>query len=421
MKIIKPRGTQDFYPPFSNFLWELKKKIIKILEKNNYNPILFPTFEKSELFTNPLNDSIIFNKEMFSFQDKKMRNLSLRPEGTISTARLISENKLLKENYPLKFYYWANMFRYERPQKDRYREFWQLGVELVNSDGIIADFQILSLIYEILINLNIKYFSISLNYIGNEETKKKYENNIKNYIKNNNIFENLCVNCKVRFFKNPLRISDCFSCKLKFKLPNYNDSWSKEDKKYVYEINSILDNHKFPYKYDYNLVRGLDYYNGLVFEVNFDENKAIIGGGRYNNLYKKIINLDAPSIGFSIGIDRLMNHLLDLNVNLIKKPKIDIFFFVSSFEFYEKIFSWKKKLSLYSLILDYNQKIEKICKIKKFIKYYDPRFFIILGKKELKNEIITIKKFNQDKNIIIKEKNFLDELINLFKKNNLEP
>ena len=152
----KPRGTQDISPPHSSVYQQIQKITSEILQQNNYQPIIFPTFEHLELFTKSLgNTTDIVHKEMFAFSDRKGRNLALRPEGTASAARLICQSKLIREGYPLKFYYWANMFRYERPQKGRYREFWQLGVELVNSQGNLADYQILKLISELLQNLGI--------------------------------------------------------------------------------------------------------------------------------------------------------------------------------------------------------------------------------------------------------------------------
>src|SRR4051794_26762259 len=161
----KPRGTQDFYSPRSLIYQKIQQIIIGILEKNNYQPIIFPTFEAKELFTSSLGSTTdIIHKEMYTFvdytsvdiKDKKGRELSLRPEGTASTVRLVCQNNLVREVYPLKLYYWANMFRYERPQKGRYREFWQLGVELINAKGAVADYQILKLVADILHNLGVK-------------------------------------------------------------------------------------------------------------------------------------------------------------------------------------------------------------------------------------------------------------------------
>src|SRR3954468_20687676 len=172
MKLLsKPRGTQDIFPTRSLLYQKIQQIISELLRKNNYQSIIFPTFEHLELFTSSLGSATdIVHKEMFVFQDRKGREMALRPEGTASTVRLICQNKLVKEGYPLKFYYWANMFRYERPQKGRYREFWQLGVELINAPGIRADYQIIKLVSDIFHSLGIKKFVFKLNYLGGAET-----------------------------------------------------------------------------------------------------------------------------------------------------------------------------------------------------------------------------------------------------------
>src|SRR6185503_12666241 len=183
-----------------------------------YQLIIFPTFETKELFTSSLGSTTdIVHKEMYNFQDRKGRELSLRPEGTASTVRLVCQNKLVREGYPLKLYYWANMFRYERPQKGRYREFWQLGVELVNAKGVIADYQILKLTADILSGLEIKDFTFNLNYLGDSETKERYKNELKKFVEKNN--PDLCDNCQRRYKSNPLRVLDCLICKNKFSYP----------------------------------------------------------------------------------------------------------------------------------------------------------------------------------------------------------
>jgi histidyl-tRNA synthetase len=222
-KLNRPRGTQDIYPPRSLLYQKIQEVVSKLLQKNNYQPIVFPTFESTELFTNSLGFTTdIVHKEMFIFPDRKGRSLALRPEGTASVVRLVCENKLVQEGYPLKFYYWANFFRYERPQKGRYREFWQLGVELINAKGVIADYQLLKLVADIFSDLGIKGFVFSLNYLGNSETKENYKSKLKKFIENKDI--DLCENCQERYQNNPLRILDCSVCKKKASFPSYKEA-----------------------------------------------------------------------------------------------------------------------------------------------------------------------------------------------------
>jgi histidyl-tRNA synthetase len=335
----KPRGTQDIFPPRSLIYQKVQKIIAEVLHKNNYQLIIFPTFEMKELFTSSLGSTTdIVHKEMYSFADRKGREMVLRPEGTASTVRLVCQNKLIREGYPLKLYYWANMFRYERPQKGRYREFWQLGAELINAKGTIADYQILKVVFDILNSLGIKNFTFNLNYLGDNETKKKYKDDLKNFFKKNQ--PSLCDDCQRRYKNNPLRILDCLPCKNKFSYPSYKNAWNEKDNNYTNELQQILSKFNFPYQYDYCLVRGLDYYTGLVFEVDLGTEKAILGGGRYDKLYQELGGVSVPAAGFAIGIERLVNYLENSRCGLESlktSNRVDIFFFTSSAETYSEI------------------------------------------------------------------------------------
>lgn len=412
-KLNKPRGTQDIYPPCSLLYQKICLIISKVLQKNNYQLIVFPTFENAELFTSSLGSTTdIIHKEMFVFPDRKGRLMALRPEGTASTVRLVCENKLIQEGYPLKFYYWANFFRYERPQKGRHREFWQLGVELVNAQGIFADYQLLKLVADIFYDLGIKNFSFSLNYLGNSETKENYKGELKRFIEVKDI--DLCEKCQERYQNNPLRILDCSVCKKKTSFPSYKEAWGKKDREYVNKLDQLLKKFNLPYNYDYSLVRGLDYYTGLVFEVSLGENKAILGGGRYDKLYQEIGEVDVPALGFAIGIDRLVNYLGTSELSsklLVGFNKIDVFFFLSAPEFYPDVLEWKEKLKKYSLTIDYNLETRKLKNLAKIISYYQPRLLIILGEKELKTEKILIKDCLEKKEFFVEKKELIKWII----------
>lgn len=415
----KPRGTVDIFPPRSAIYQKIQQISSDILKKNNYQLVIFPTYEYESLFTNSLGSttSIIY-KEMFTFKDRSNRELALRPEGTASVVRLVCENKLIKEGYPLKIYYWANMFRYERPQKGRHREFWQLGVELINAKGSFADYQILKLVSDILQELGIKKFNFCLNYLGNKDTKERYKSLLEEFIKNKT--HNLCNDCQQRHLSNILRIVDCWKCKQKLSYPPYEKAWNNQDKDNVKEINDILNKVNFPYQYDFNLVRGLDYYTGIVFEVNIEEEKALLGGGRYDNLYQEIGDVNSPAIGFAIGIDRLVDYLetLPANLELLKNSNIiDIFFFLSVPDFYFEVLNWKKELEKFSLIVEYNLEIKKLKNIVKIINHYQPKLMIILGEKELKNDKIFIKDCQKELEFFIDKEKLIKWIANYFQKN----
>ncbi|CFW93128.1 Histidine--tRNA ligase [endosymbiont DhMRE of Dentiscutata heterogama] len=411
----KPRGTQDIYPPRSLIYQKIQQIVAEILHQNNYQPIIFPTFEAKELFTTSLGSTTdIIHKEMYTFLDRKGRELALRPEGTASMVRLVCQNKLIREGYPLKLYYWANMFRYERPQQGRYREFWQLGVELINADGAIADYQILNLTADILRGLRIKDFSFKLNYLGNNETKERYKKKLKDFIKNT--APDLCADCQRRNETNPLRILDCSLCKNKYQYPSYKNTWSEKDNNYINELNRILDKFNFSYQYDYHLVRGLDYYTGLVFEVDLGTEKAILGGGRYDNLYREIGGINAPAIGLAIGIERLVDYLTEKKLLKIDN-KVDIFFLAVVPESYIDILAWKEELKKCPLIMDYNPEIKTLKSLAKIIDYYQPKILIIVGERELKSGKIAIKDCQKRQDFLVEKEKLIEWISNYLLQN----
>ena len=411
----KPRGTQDIYPPRSLVYQKIQQIVIEILRKNNYQLIIFPTFEAKELFTSSLGSTTdIVHKEMYTFKDRKERVLVLRPEGTASTVRLVCQNKLVKEDYPLKLYYWANMFRYERPQKGRRREFWQLGIELINAPGVFADYQILKLVSDILQGLGIKNFDFSLNYLGNNEVREKYKKKLKKIV-DEKFVPKLCDDCKIRYETNPLRILDCKEENLPFSLPSYEKLWDKESIDYVKKLTQILKKFGLPFKYDYRLVRGLDYYTGLVFEVNLGGEKTLLGGGRYDNLYREMGKGRFPAIGFAIGIERLVDYLESFQPGseLLKvDSRVDAFFLVSDVDAYSDVLEWEEKLKRHSLTIDYNLEIRKVKTISKIIDYYQPRLLVMLGESELKTKKVLIKDCQKRQEFLVEKEKIVEWIVN---------
>jgi len=304
------------------------------------------------------------------------------------------------------------MFRYERPQKGRYREFWQLGVELINAKGVIADYQTLKVVFDVLSNLGIKNFTFKLNYLGNSETKEKYKKELEKFIEKNK--PDLCADCQRRYQTNPLRILDCLICKNKTSYPSYKNAWNEQDKNYINELDQFLDKFNLPYQYDYFLVRGLDYYTGLIFEVDLGTEKALLGGGRYDKLYQELGGINAPAAGFAIGIERLVDYL---EKELLKvNNKVDIFFFTSSAEAYLDIFVWKEELTKFPLTIDYNLEIRKIKTLSKIIDYYQPKILVILGEKELKSKKIVIKDCQKRQEFLVEKEKVVKWIINYLQK-----
>lgn len=351
--LTRPRGTQDLFPPRALLFEKLRSSITKVLQLNSFHPLIFPTLEYEELFTKNLANSSV-NKEMYQFSDRKGRKMVLRPEGTLSTMRLILQNKLHLNFslFPGKYYYWANMFRYERPQKGRYREFWQLGVEIVGAKGLQADLCAIETTLEVLKIFSLKNFFLRVNYLGSKETQKRYETLLKECLDYQ--AELFCQNCLGRL-QNPLRILDCQECQDRIKVPPYSSVLSTEEKRYVRELEGLLKTLAVPFTWDEKLVRGLDYYTGMVYEVSLkDTNKSLLGGGRYDELYKERGGVDLPSVGFALGVERLLEFLE--NQESFEKETLDFFFLDRSPPslFFSLIVSVKNELIRQDYRVDYN-------------------------------------------------------------------
>ena len=318
-KFIRQRGTIDIYDVEAL----LYKRVLSACQNQaklfNYTPITTPTFESTSLFTRSTGEtSDIVTKEMYDFKDKSGRDITLRPEGTAGVIRAIVENKLYAINdLPLRYYYHGSFFRYERAQFGRYREFMQFGVEVVGSNSYLDDVQTVLLVTCILKELNIKDYKVRINTFGNVNCRNAHRDNVKNFFASH--IDNLCEDCKNRFEKNPLRILDCKVDKEyieKLEIPVSLDALDEENRLVFNKIVDILKDNNVNYEIDKYLVRGLDYYTGLIYEfdITLKDGKTLTigGGGRYSSLVKELDGPDLNCVGFGIGVNRLVLVLQDL-------------------------------------------------------------------------------------------------------------
>ena len=318
-KFIRQRGTIDIYDVEAL----LYKRVLSACQNQaklfNYTPITTPTFESTSLFTRSTGEtSDIVTKEMYDFKDKSGRDITLRPEGTAGVIRAIVENKLYAINdLPLRYYYHGSFFRYERAQFGRYREFMQFGVEVVGSNSYLDDVQTVLLVTSILKELNIKDYKVRINTFGNVNCRNAHRDNVKNFFASH--IDNLCEDCKNRFEKNPLRILDCKVDKEyieKLEIPVSLDALDEENRLVFDKIVDILKDNNVNYEIDKYLVRGLDYYTGLIYEfdITLKDGKTLTigGGGRYSSLVKELDGPDPNCVGFGIGVNRLVLVLQDL-------------------------------------------------------------------------------------------------------------
>ena len=313
MIISKAKGCYDLYGEEAKKFKMAEKVIEEVMGIYNINYIRTPVFENSELFRRGVGEETdIVSKEMYEFKDKSDRSLTLRPEGTAGVVRSYIENKMTNNLVkPVKFYYLEPMYRYERPQKGRYREFTQFGIEVLGESNPLIDMEVISAVIEIFNRLGLENIKLKINTLGDKETREKYKKLLIDHF--NNYKDNLCSDCQRRLVTNPLRILDCKIDREKefFKeAPKIRDYLSDQSKEYFKRIEEYLKSLNIDYEIDDNLVRGLDYYDELVFEIEVDSS-TICGGGRYNRLVKELGGDDTCAFGFAIGMERFLS-LIDL-------------------------------------------------------------------------------------------------------------
>ena len=330
MEIQAPRGTTDILPQ-DTAKWQYLENIAeKVFANYNYQEIRTPIFESTELFTRGIGEATdIVQKEMYTFEDKSQREITLRPEGTASVVRAFLENKIYGQAQPTKYFYFGPMFRYERPQTGRYRQFHQLGAEVFGSHDPAIDVEVIKLGLDILSELGLENFALHLNSIGCPECRPAYIEQLKDYLKP--YLEQLCDNCQDRFERNPLRILDCKTDRdLEFMedAPKIYDNLCSKCDDHFAQVKYYLDDLEIDYILNPRLVRGLDYYSKTAFEVIYNglgAQDTIFGGGRYDALVEEIGDRDVPGIGFAMGIERLLLSLEEEGVELPIEEGVDIY------------------------------------------------------------------------------------------------
>ncbi len=333
MNYSKPRGTTDNYGEKLAKFDGLRDVLLLIGSLYNYNRIQTPTFEHLEVFTKAVGDtSDIVNKELYVFKDKSDRVLALRPEGTAGAIRAYVENKMwANTNGPVKLCYFENLFRYERPQAGRMREFHQFGVELIGAKSYLDDVEVIAFANNILNSLHLDNYTLEINNIGGLASRKKWIEELQVYFEPYK--DQLSEISQARLAKNPLRIlDDKVDGQLDFvkNAPKLSKYLSDEENLYFKNILTALDLMHIPYQVNENLVRGLDYYTGVVFEF-VSHSKAligqstIIGGGRYGELVKQTGGPDLEGIGFGLGVERILVALDDAGIDLSNSKCLDVY------------------------------------------------------------------------------------------------
>lgn len=404
------KGTKDILPQEIDQWHKLEQNALEIFSKYGYKEIRTPIFEATELFARGVGDTTdIVNKEMYTFE-KSERSLTLRPENTAGVVRSFIENGMARLSSPVKLWYKGPMFRYERPQAGRQRQFHQVGVEMFGIKDPSADAEVIILAVNYLKSLGLNDLEVEINSLGCPKCREEYKQKIKEVLKPE--YSNLCEDCQNRYEKNPLRLLDCKvdSCKEIFAKPEIqkviqSDFICEDCAQHYKELKSYLDTLNIKYTENKLLVRGLDYYNRTVFEIksnNLGSQNAVCGGGRYDSLVRNLGGEDTPAVGWAMGMERL-NSLL----SSAEPKKLDGYIISNNL-------SEAFKLAEYLRLEGANIEIDLAN--KKFTKQLEKaskvaNFAIILGEDEIKYGKVSIKNLSTSQQVLVDKK----EVINVIK------
>jgi histidyl-tRNA synthetase len=326
-----PKGVHDILPDDHEYHTFIKKVIRHRARQAGFRRISTPIFEYTDLFARSIGDSSdIVSKEMYTFEDKKGRSLTLKPEGTVGVVRSYIQHGMQELPQPVLLYYIEPHFRYDRPQKGRYRQFWQFGLEVIGESDPALDAQIIQLANKINTDLGISgILKLQLNTIGLPESREKYMEVLQDYYVGKE--RSLCEDCKVRLPKNPLRLLDCKQedCQILAKLaPLMHDYLDKDSLAYHEEVKSYLDELGIEYDENPKIIRGLDYYTKTVFEFWDKEQgaqNAIGGGGRYDGLIEQMGGQPTPAVGYAAGIERIIANMKREKIRVPSKDNLHVF------------------------------------------------------------------------------------------------
>jgi histidyl-tRNA synthetase len=392
--ITKQKGTYDIYGDLAKKRAYVNDVLAALCEKYNYGYIETPVFEASELFHRGVGESTdMVKKETYDFQDRGERSITLRPEGTAGVVRWFVENKLYGNmSDPVKVFYNMKMYRYERPQSGRNREFTQWGFECFGSDDVMSDAEVVSLAYNAYRLLGLDDITIKINSLGDTESRDNYRAALKEYFAPH--IHELCPDCQDRFERNPLRILDCkFDAgnEIITNAPKTLDYLNAESKERFDKLLSMLDMMDINYEIDTNLVRGLDYYNHMVFEVVLNDSYALGGGGRYNGLVETLGGPSVPGVGFAMGYDRTILAMEENGVKIPINDSIDVYVLYVSETEKETASYLVQDLRLNGFITETDTMNKSLKAQFKSVDRYNSKYMIILNDEDLKSNKIKIK------------------------------
>jgi histidyl-tRNA synthetase len=395
VSIQRPRGTADILPGEVEAWQRLENIVRSVFSEAHYQEIRTPIFEHTELFERGVGETTdIVEKEMYTFVDRGDRSVTLRPEGTAGVTRAYVENKLYGQPGASKLFYIGPMFRYEKPQKGRWRQFHQYGCEVLGADGSAIDAEVIGVNLDILKNLGLKNLLVELNSVGCSNCRPVHrETMIEKLLP---FREKLCSDCQGRLERNPLRIFDCKheSCQAILKesnVPTMLDTLCEDCKQHFAGVQEYLQGMKVPFVINNHLVRGLDYYTRTAWEITSEGYSTISGGGRYNSLVREVGGPETPGIGFAGGIERALLVLAEQTGGIDLASALDVFVAVADQSAEIKAMSVMQTLRHAGIRTDRDYQGKSMKAQFKAADRDKAKFVLVLGESEIASETVTLK------------------------------
>ncbi len=409
----RPKGTWDWYGVNMYKRTQVEELARKLCKVYNIKEIITPVFEHTVLFQRGVGETTdVVQKEMYTFMDKGDRSITLKPEGTAGAIRAYLENNMYAESGPTKLFYVTQAFRYEQPQSGRLRQHHQFGVEFVGSKSPLAEVELITLISTFIKEIGLKDAKLHINSIGCSECRKTYNDALMEYLKKYE--ESLCPTCLERMNKNPLRVLDCKvpTCKEVVKdAPRTIDYLDHECREHFNELKDLLNELNIPYEIDTGIVRGLDYYTKTVFEFVNEEGFTLCGGGRYDNLIHEIDEKqDIPSVGFGMGIERILYFLEKEGVALKEEPAVELYVGILGKDAKARAYQVVNTLRSHDIIVETDYMDRSVKAQMKYANKIGALHTVIIGNDELDNNLVKVKNMESGEQIEVS----LDKLTEYF-------
>ena len=408
-----PRGVQDWYGENMHKRAVVEKIARDLAKTYNMTEIITPMFEHTVLFQRGVGEtSDVVQKEMYTFKDKGDRSITLKPEGTSGVMRAYLEHNMYAQPAPTKLYYVTQAFRYEKPQSGRLRQHHQFGVEFVGSKSPLAEVELITLVTTLIKKLGLKDAKLHINSIGCKNCRKTYNEALLAYLKKHE--ESLCPTCRERMQKNPLRVIDCKveTCKaIVADAPRTIDYLDDECREHFEELQSLLNELNIPYEIDTGIVRGLDYYTKTVFEFVNEDGFTLCGGGRYDGLIHEIDEKqDIPSVGFGMGIERILYFLEREGVELPPQDPVALYVGILGKDAKARAYKLVNEIRSHGVIVETDYMDRSVKAQMKYANKIGAKKTVIIGSEELENNLAHVKDMETGEQVEVA----LDKIAGLF-------